>query len=40
MKALLLGGIALTDRNQPATAIGGVALVVLMLCLARAWGWL
>lgn len=40
MRALLLGGIAITDRNQPAVAICGACAVVMILLVAHAWGWL
>lgn len=40
MRALLLGGITLTDKHQVGTSIGGIALVALLLCLFRGWGWL
>jgi hypothetical protein len=40
MRALLLGYIEVTDRHQVSVSIGGIAAVLMLLCMAHAWGWL
>lgn len=40
IRALLLFKLDLTDRHQPRTAICGVMAVLMLICLACAWGWL
>lgn len=40
IRALFLGKIAVTDRNQVSTAIGGACIVLLLILILRSWGWL
>ena len=40
IRALLLFKLDLTDRHQPATAICGAMVVLMLLAIAHAKGWL